>query len=54
MQYLLFWQARALYDNFEPDVDELFYAKGDILVIEGRVNADWYFCSRKGASGLVR
>jgi hypothetical protein len=47
-------QCRALYDNFEPDTDELFYCEGDVLVVEGRVNADWFLCSRKGATGLVR
>lgn len=46
--------VRAVFDNHEPDEDELMYSAGDLLTVETRVNADWYLCSFDGRQGLVR
>jgi hypothetical protein len=45
--------VRALYDNHDPDPDELEYSAGDILQVESRVHADWYLCRRHDQQGLV-
>ena len=44
---------RALYDNRTDDSDELQFARGDVLVVEEKVNDDWLICRLGNRTGMV-
>ena len=42
-----------MYNNVAEEADELPFQKGDILILNEQINAEWYICTKGDRTGMV-